>query len=213
MQTRRAVLRGGSLLTLSALAGCLAAPPSDGLGSELPPGDAPNGTDDETRPRGTGGPGVSLASVDDDPAIPLSVDVTLLDAVATDDHPPSLRVTVTNTGDTTVGLGEARAAVFAYQYSVDDLLALLPADGDYPADPGCWRLSEGIAVTQEYRTVVLEPGASHAADLELYAAGVEADACLPVGEHRFETTMTRYSEPETLEGGDAVDWGFSVLLE
>ncbi|WP_049979545.1 hypothetical protein [Halolamina rubra] len=213
MPTRRSVLRGSSLLTLSALAGCVAAPVADGAGSDLPSDNSPDGTDDDTRPRGTGGPGVTLASVDDDPEVALSIDVTVTEAVATDDHPPGLRVTVTNTGDAPAALGEARAAVFAYQSSVDEFLVLLPAGGDYPADPGCWRLTEGVGTTEEYRTVTLEPGERHAADLGLYAAGVEADACLPVGEHRFETTMTRFDDPERLDGGESIDWGFSVLLE
>lgn len=218
MHTRRTFLAGAGLLTLS---GCLSRAVAN---TETPtpeptptPTDSlPDGGDDsgQTRPRGTGGPAVTLASVDDAPDLPLSIDVTVTEGVATEDHPPQLRVTITNDGDEPVAVGEARAAVFEYIYSDGGYLALLPAAGDYAAEPGCWRLEEAIGTTEEYRTVPLAPGESHVADLELYASGVEADACLPVGEHRFGTTITRYDDPEYLGAGQqSVDWGFSVLLE
>lgn len=179
-----------------------------------PTTDLPDGDAGDTRLRGTGGPAVTLATVDDDPDLPLSVDVTITESVATEEHPPRLSVSITNDGDDAVAIGEARTAVFEYQYSDGGSLVLLPAGGDWPADPGCWRLTEGVGTTEEYRTVTLDPGASHTADLELYAAGAEADACLPVGEHRFETTITRYDDPDDLGAGQAaVDWGFTALLE
>lgn len=62
--------------------------------------------------------------------------------------------------------------------------------------------------------MTLDPGESHTAALELYATGIEESACLPVGEHRFETTITRFADLEDLGAGqEAVDWGFTVLLE
>jgi len=206
---RRSFLAGASLLPL---AGCVSAPsvdtPTDGL---------PNGDGDGaggTRPEGTGGPAVTLASVDDEPDLPLGAEVTVTEPVATEDHPPGLAVSISNEGDEAVAVGEARAAVFEYQYSDSGYLVLLPADGEYAADPGCWRLTEDVGTTEEYQTVTLAPGASHISDLELYAAGVEADACLPVGEHRFETTITRFEHPENLGSGESsVAWGFTLLLE
>jgi hypothetical protein len=173
-----------------------------------------NGSAGGTRPEGTGGPAVTLASVDDGPDLPLGIEVTVTEPVATEDHPPGLAVSVTNDGDETVAIGEARAAVFEYQYSEGGYLALLPIDGEYAAEPGCWRLTEGVGTTDEYRTVTLEPGASHASDLELYAAGVEVDARLAIGEHCFATTIARYPDPDDLDAGEArVEWGISVLLE
>jgi hypothetical protein len=207
MHTRRSFLASASLLPL---AGCLSAPSAGTPTSGLPGG---NDSAGKTRPEGTGGPAVTLASVDDEPDFPLDIEVTVTEPVATEDHPPGLAVEITNEGDETVAIGEARAAVFEYQYSEGGYLALLPADGEYAAEPGCWRLTEGVGTTDDYRTVTLEPRASHASDLELYAAGVEADACLPVGEHRFATTIARYPDPDDLGAGESVDWGFSVLLE
>lgn len=154
---------------------------------------------------------MSLAALDDQPSAPLAIDVAVSREAATENHPPGLRVSVTNSRDDAVTVGEARAVVFAYQSSVDGALMLLPAGGDYPADPDCWRLTDGIAVSEEYRTRSLAPGETMAAALSLYATtAVEADACLPVGEYRFESQFA-------LNPGKSderrFEWGFSVVLE
>lgn len=227
MPTRRTVLAGASLLTL---AGCLSNasettesstpnPTESPTASPTPdptdvPSDLPTDDAGETRPRGTGGPAAILVGTDDQPDLPLSIDVTVTDGVATEEHPPLLQVSLTNTGEETVSVGEARAAVFEYVTSESGYLTLLPADGEYDAEPGCWRLDSPVATTMEYRTETLAPGESLDAALALYAAGVEADACLPVGEHRFQTTITRDSDPDDPDAGEqSIDWGFSLLLE
>lgn len=204
MPTRRSLLALVPAIALLPLTGCLSLPGGDG---GLPNGGS---TDDETRPSGTGGPGVSVASVDDQPDGPLEIDVAVTREAATDEHPPGLRVSVTNTGDEAVDLGEARAVVFAYQYAENGSLMLLPAGGDYPAEPGCWRLSDGIAVSEEYRVRTLAPGETIASALSLYATTeVEADACLPVGEYRFESPYVQNPGGEKRR----FTWGFSVTLE
>jgi hypothetical protein len=216
--TRRTFLRAGGLATLALVAGCTAGgqgptdeptaePTDDGL-----PGD--DGTSDPTggtRPAGTGGPGLTLAAVDDAPALPVTPTVEVTKDVATADHPPQLRVTVTNDGDETIQVGEGRAIVFSYVTSESDQLTLLPAEGDYPAKPDCWRLTEGIAITEEYRTVTLEPGDSVSQLVDVYGAA-GGDGCLPVGEHRFESTYT-VLRGENDDDPEQARWGFSVLLE
>ena len=218
MTTRRRVLGTGALLGTGLLAGCVSGGNgSDGDGSNgtestpsptgtgtptgtptetPPPG---NGTDSTggTRPEGTGGPTVTLASVDQRPNLPVRPTVEVLEPVATQEHPPRLRVTVENGSDGPITLGEARAVVFQYVTSESGELTLLPPGEDYPAEAGCWRLREGIAVTEEYRTVTLDPGEAHASDLDLYGAPTQEDVCLPVGEHRFETVFS----VSTGEGG------------
>lgn len=238
MPTRRRLLDTVSLLGVAGFAGCLTTfsvdaeagsddPDTDDAGSDDPgvddprpdggdslDDDSPGGNDaDETRPRGTGGPGVTLVGLDDQPSLPLRVDVSVTREVATDEHPPGLRVVVTNTSEERIGLGEGRAVVFAYRSSTDGSLALLPADYAAPAEAGCWRLTDGVATTMEYRVLELGPGESVAQDLSLYAAHDEADACLPVGEHRFESVFTVFETPAEPSGGDRATWGFSVLLE
>lgn len=165
-----------------------------------------------TRPEETGGPGINIASTDEIPDAPVRPAIEIIEDTATEEHPPMLRATVTNESDQAVTLGEGRAIVFAYRYDTEDHLMLLPADGDYPAEPGCWRLTDGIAVTEEYRTVTLEPGESTSQELGLYGAPTQEDVCLPVGEYRFESTFSIMDEAGEQEQS-SFTWGFTVLLE
>jgi len=167
---------------------------------------------DETRPSGTGGPGVTVASADGDIDLPIRPSVEIVRDAATSDHPPRLRTTLANTGDEALRVGEGRAVHFEHVVSDSGLLTLLPGESGqvYPAEPDCWRLTEGIAVTEEYRTFEVEAGGSSSRLVDLYATP-EADGCLPVGEHRFETTVSVVSE--NAEPESSAGWGFSVLLE
>jgi len=82
-------------------------------------------------------------------------------------------------------------------------LVFLPSDGEFPAEPGCWRLTDGVAVTEEYRTFEIDAGASSRRSVDLYATPGE-DACLPVGEYRFETpsrSASRARKRARLTGG------------
>lgn len=224
--TRRELLAGAGLLGTGLLAGCVAAgtgspdrtPTPDSSDSPTPTPDPtdeplPDGGDSPgsgTRPEGTGGPGVTLVGTDAAPDLPVEPGVSVLEPVATADHPPALRVTLTNTSDAPVTVGEGRAVRF--QYVPDDarILQLLPAEGEYPVEgENCWRLSEAIATTMEYRTEELAPGETISADVELYALP-DYDGCLPVGEFRFETTI---GAGDSMESMERADWGFTVLLE
>lgn len=205
--TRRRYLSGiggASASGLVALAGCA----SSGPGGD---GNGGNGTDaGGTRPEGTGGPGVSIVATDGDVDFQVQPAVEVTREAATTDHPPQLRTRLTNAGDERVRVGEGRAVHFEYVYDGDDALVLLPSDGEYPAEPDCWRLTDAIAVTEEYRTFALDPGASSERLVDLYATPGE-DACLPVGEYRFETTVSVVSDDA--EPQSSTTWGFSVVLE
>jgi hypothetical protein len=191
---RRTYLGTVGIAGLTSVAGCL--------------GDDPDGT----RPSGTGGPGVTITSVDEGIDLPIQPSVEVVRDTATSDHPPRLRTTLENTGDEAVRVGEGRAVHFEYVTTDSGLLTLLPGESDqeYPAEPDCWRLTEGIAVTEEYRTFEIEAGGSSGRLVDLYATP-DADGCLPVGEHRFETTISIVSEDAEPES--SAEWGFSVLLE
>ena len=232
--TRRALLRAGAFASVALLAGCLGSAPTNGSGgsdgngpdgddqSDDSPGDddSPGGSSGTatdgtggTRPAGTGGPGVTMVDVDGPPELPVRPTVEVVRGAATADHPPQLRATVTNESDDPVSVGEGRAIVFAYVTAESGELVLLPAGEAYPAETDCWRLTEGIAVTEEYRTVTLEPGESTTQLVDLYGAP-GGDGCLPVGEHRFSTTISAAVGPDAMASeGSSARWGFSVLLE
>ncbi|WP_123623522.1 hypothetical protein [Halorubrum sp. CSM-61] len=168
--------------------------------------------DDGTRPPGTGGPGITVAAVDEDTDLPIRPSVEVVRDTATSDHPPRLRTTLENASDETLRVGEGRAVHFEYVTSDSGVLILLPggSDREYPAEPDCWRLTERIAITEEYRTFEIGAGESSERLVDLYATP-DADGCLPVGEHRFETTVSVVSEDAEPES--SAEWGFSVLLE
>jgi hypothetical protein len=221
LHSRRTLLRIGAIGVAGLLAGCLAAgaPRADGGVPGGSDGDGPDGDDSDgaagTRPSGTGGPGVALVDVDPVPDLPVEPAVEVVRDVATADHPPQIRVTVTNVSEESIRVGEGRAIVFQYVHDTTHELLLLPAEGDWPAEPDCWRLTDGIAVTEEYRIVDLAPGESVSALVDLYgAASGEQDACLPVGEFRFETSYAVTTDADGVpDEGPGASWGFSLSLE
>ncbi|GGC67124.1 hypothetical protein [Haloferax sulfurifontis] len=237
--TRRTVLGSTALLSFGLLAGCVGNGGSDDgattddeqtdTPTDDPTTDEPtdttddlpdgNGTDDGTGgTRPSGGPGISLVGVDDAPDVPVEHDVEITEDLATDEHPPQVRITLTNTGDETVEVGEGRTVFFQYVSDTTNDLIFLPADGEYPAEAGCWRLEDHIAVTEEYRILSLEPGESRSELVDLYGvAQSEGDeaSCLPVGEFRFEAAFAVGDLSGASDGDDRQEaaWGFSLTLE
>ncbi|MUW14181.1 hypothetical protein GJ633_05555 [Halorubrum sp. CBA1125] len=215
--TRRQYLRGiGGGAALLVGAGCIGrAPPNGNDGDDA---DSENGDDSDdggdehggTRPEGTGGPGVTIVSVDDDVDLPVVPSVEIVREAATESSPPRLRTTLENTRDEPVTVGEGRAVHLEHVTDETGALVFLPSEGEYPAEPGCWRLTEDVHVTEEYRTFEIDAGASNSRPVDLYATPGE-DACLPVGEYRFETTVS-VGPPES-EETSSDRWGLTLLLE
>ena len=223
--TRRGYLRGigGGSTLLVANAGCLGRGPQDGNGSngDGPNGDGPNGDGQNgdgpngdgpngTRPEGTGGPGVTVVSVDGADTLPVSPSVEIVREAATESAPPQLRTILENTSDETVTVGEGRAVHLEYVRDDSEELIFLPDEEDFPAESGCWRLTDSIAITEEYRTFEIDAGSSSEQLVDLYAVPGE-DACLPVGEYRFETTVS-IGQPDS-EAGPSGEWSLRILLE
>jgi len=212
--TRRRYLHGvGGIGGVACLAGCASeGPGDDGSGDDDEDGaDGSGGDSGGTRPGGTGGPGVSVVSTDGDAGLPVELGVEVVREAATADHPPRLRTTLANASDRRVRIGEGRAVHFEYVDDDSGALTFLPVDLAARAEPDCWRLAERVAVTEEYRTFELGAGESRSREIDLYATPADTDACLPVGEYRFETTVSIVSddaEPQSSAG-----WGFSVVLE
>ncbi|MFC6798147.1 hypothetical protein [Haladaptatus sp. DYSN1] len=220
--TRRSLLRVGGLTAVGLLAGCVAngGGPADNDTTEpgnnttddslLGPGNQSDDPAGGTRPAGTGGPGVTVVHTDDQPALPLEVAIAVTNEAATDDAPPQLEVSVTNTSERSVKVGEGRAIIF--QYAIDDReqLQLLPAGEAYPTKKGCWRLTDGIAITEEYRIRTIEAGKTVTEKLDVYALK-GGDGCLPVGTFDFETTYTVMNEKGEEQKQDR--WGFTIAME
>lgn len=213
-RSRRSLLRLGGGLIGGCLAGCTA--PS------APSTDQPTPRTDGGTPTGGGGDAarsIALTDVDDPPDLPVRPGVAIVAETATDAHPPQVRITVTNESDATVSVGEGRAIVFAYVADTTGTLLLLPAAGDYPVAEGCWRLTEPIAITTEYRITTLQPGEATSRVVGVYATPTDADesgteaGCLPTGTFRFETTYNVGQSADTVPDGDAeATWGFSLAV-
>ncbi|ELZ97344.1 hypothetical protein C439_18518 [Haloferax mediterranei ATCC 33500] len=148
-------------------------------------------TSDGTQPAHS--PELSLANVDKAADAPIEHSIEVTKAATTDEHPPQVRVTLTNTSDEAVQAGEGRDIFFKYITDDSDELILLPAGSEYSADPGCWRLKESLFLTQEYQMISLDPGESRSELVDLYGAAKqegEEETCLSVGEFSFESNFS-----------------------
>lgn len=163
---------------------------------------------------------VEVVSTDEGPDCPVKYETTMAEPLATGEHPARLRVTIRNPTDAEVVLGEERAVQFHHVTSDDDALYLLPAGGraEEFADPGCWRLTDGVAVAEYYGTVAVPAGESIVA--ESYVMGstdLPEDACLPAGEHRVRTSGRAAPDADAILEGDDDDvtdyeWGFTLRV-
>ncbi|QAU12840.1 hypothetical protein EKH57_08935 [Halorubrum sp. BOL3-1] len=107
------------------------------------------------------------------------------------EYPPRFRTALTNASDRRVRFGEGHAAHFEYVSDDSGALVFLPSDIVAPVEPDCRRLADAIGVTEEYRTVESAAGELSERVVNLYATTADTDdTCLPVGEHRFETTVS-----------------------
>ncbi|ELZ98034.1 hypothetical protein C440_02263 [Haloferax mucosum ATCC BAA-1512] len=235
--TRRSLIRSTALLSLGLAAGCLGDGGPGGTANSTEPTTDTDATEtqeptemddtNETDGDGTGtetddadgtqpanSPLLAVVDADDAPDVPVEHAVEVTEATTTDEHPPQIRVTVTNTSDSAVQLGDERDVFFRYVADDSDELTFLPPEDDYPADPGCWRLEDPLMVTSDYRTFSLDAGESRSKRVDLYGAAPkkgDSKTCLPLGEYRFETNFsTGVGENQTEQ---QATWGFSVSLE
>lgn len=223
MVTRRSLLRAAGIAGIVGLAGCTA------RGNDLPPA-----TDGGTDGDGTGSepserdypPGAThratLVSQDAAPDLPVTPRVSLADPYVTGGSPPVLRVDVDNTADRPVVLGEYRDVVFQYVADGEDAILLPHSERSTSGDPdratpdygvegdGCWRLTDHIAVTEEYGTVEVPAGGTLTAYVGLYGLP-GAEDCLPTDERRFEATYSYYPGGLGDEREDAT-WGFTLSV-
>lgn len=192
--TRRQALAAGGTISSAVVAGCIRAP------SGRPP---------------AGGNRVVLVDTDSIPLISAQPSVEVSSPQITESSPGIVTATVTNMSDDTILVGEERAIVFAYVQSEQTPgLQLLPEPASqYPAShPGCWRLSSGIAIAEYYGTVELSQGESVNANLGVWALPEVRDACVPVGEYRFQTQFTVWEGRELNDAEETATWGFTLAV-
>lgn len=193
--TRRQTLAASGALGSAVVAGCVRAP------SGRPP---------------AGGKRIVLLDTDRIPLIATQPSVEVTSPQITESSPGILSASVTNMSDGTILVGEERAIVFAYVVSGQSPgLQLLPEPASqYSAThPGCWRLSSGIAIAEYYGTVELAQGESLSANLGVWALPEVQDACVPVGEYRFETQFTLWEGKELNEPEESATWGFTLAVQ
>lgn len=142
----------------------------------------------------------------------------MADAQATDDRPARLRVTLENPTGSPVVAGEERDVQFFHRTSTDDALYLYPAGnhaGDAPVEPGCWRLTDYVAVPEYYGTVEIPAGGSiRAASFVFGHPDLPGDVCLPEGDHRVSTSGMAGEDADAVLKGDATafEWGFTLRV-
>lgn len=201
---RRRLLRAGAAALPLAVAGCTA---------RAPVADGGRPTDDAGSAETT----VDVIDPDPQPDVPVEYGAGMAERTATADHPARLRVTLRNPTDEAVVLGEERTVRFHHVTS-DRALYLLPAGdpADDPVEPGCWRLTEGIAIAAYYGTVSLDPGATLVAESSVYGHhDLPPGNCLPAGDHRVAAGGRAARGERAVTDGDATEyeWGFTLRVD
>lgn len=175
-------------------------------------------------PGGGNGQGGNGAAVDitarmAQPAVPVDYDAAMVDSVATSERPARLRVTLTNPTEQAVVVGEERAVKFHHIESTDTTLYLHPASNepwDGPVEPGCWQLTDFVAVPEYYGTIALDAGETVEAESFVYGhPDLPTGTCLPVGEHRVRMTGVAGDEEAVITDNATAtefEWGFTLRI-
>lgn len=146
----------------------------------------------------------------------LSLQAEVLEARATADGPPRLRVTLTNESDRerTVRANNDPPLPAKDSVEVDPGLVLVPT-GRPAADPhpdpvgdGCWQLRErvGGVLSLDIGRVLADDERTR--DCTVWGAPENEHPCLPTGQFRFEGTH----EVDESENGSTLEWGFTVTI-
>lgn len=151
------------------------------------------------------------------PNIPITYTVTLVQSVATKTQPGRLQITITNERDDAIALGEERDIKFHHVASSDRKVYLYPAgDGQWagPVEPGCWRLTEHVAVPEYYGIETIPAGETLRAECFVYGhPDLAPDACLPAGDHAVRMMGIAADDEDGIVGdGEQTefDWGFTL---
>lgn len=192
-----------------ALLGCIGAGAAASLGGCLDRFEAVAG--DAPEPHGT-----RIVAVDPDspPGLPVTPEVSIVDAGEKRNFAPSIMVTWTNAGRDSVRVGDRDALLFDYRRSVGGDAYLLGLEGsdrdDLTSYGGCHYVSETVGDDGEYRTTQIARQGQHMAMAGLYAG---SEQCLESGTYRFETPVTVWNPPERDVQAVTERWGFDLQVE
>ena len=153
---------------------------------------------------------VTITSVTSPSGLPIRPDVEVTRSLATEEDPPQLRTTLTNTTENPVVIGDIRNAHFENTFDESSEYVLIPDDSGYGnADSGCWRITGGVGHAATYQTVKIPPDEPSSRLVNLFAHG-EGENCLPTGTYSFSTLMN--VSKKTGEGTQGVSWGFEIRI-
>lgn len=154
---------------------------------------------------------VEVGDVSEIPDIyPVDIDVAITEPTVTDDHPPSLRITITNTGENHISIGDGSQAIFSGVLSGESNpgIQLIPPRPGLIRIPGRWQPIPGIGTAQDMSLAMvrLEPGERKSIEYEVWekqSNSVVVD--YPTGEFTFSTTYHI--------NNSQFDWGFTLSVK
>ena len=160
---------------------------------------------------------VSIVTTTAQPDVPFEYDAEMIESVANDERPARLRITITNSSDEVIALGEERDVQFHHVSSIERSLYLHPAGGetwDGPVDPGCWQMTEYVPIPEYYGVVTVESGEVLQAESYVYGhPELPDEVCLPEGEHHLDTSgVVGSDETAVLEGTSVTEFKWGVTL-
>jgi hypothetical protein len=113
-----------------------------------------------------------------------------------------------------------RADQFHHVASTNDQLYLHPPGDEArtgPVEPGCWRLTEPVAIPEYYGIIEVEAGETRRAESLVYGhPGLPEGECLPAGEHRITARGVAGDDPDAIgneERTTEFSWGFTLAVE
>jgi len=200
------------LAGMSATAGCTTQLVSETTPSESETTTTSTSMEKDNNPTSGGSRvNVSITSITVPPDLPIKPNVVAINPLATEDHPPQLRTTLTNTMEDPVIVGDIRNAHFEDTFSESGKYVLVPENSGYGnAEPGCWRITGGVGQAATYQKSEIPSNSRSTRLLNLFAHG-ESESCLPTGTYQFKTLID--TSTSTAQSTQNTSWAFTIQIE
>jgi len=200
------------LAGMSATAGCTTQLVSETTPSESETTTTSTSMENDNNPTSGGSRvNVTIASITVPPELPIKPNVEAISPMATEEHPPQLRTTLTNTTEDPVIVGDIRNAHFENTFSESGKYVLIPANSGYGnAEPGCWRITGGVGQASVYKPSEISPNTQSTRLLNLFAHG-ESENCLLTGIYQFKILINISKSAD--QSTQNTSWGFTIRIE